>query len=272
MYKAVIHSNRILPQDIALLQSIGSLQTGNGYSVLESAEPFDCDVLREQYDCNQLLQSQKPIKLVISDMDSTLIAIECIDEIADFVGVKEQVSAITQRAMAGELDFEASLQQRVALLEGLSIEALQQVYEQRLRFNAGAERLLVELNCRNIPFALVSGGFTFFTDRVQKRLGFEYARSNVLEVVGGKLTGRTIGPIIDAAAKKRYLLELCAHLGIEPAQTIAIGDGANDLPMLQTAAISVAFRAKPIVRHQASWQLNHSGLDSILSILEQQSV
>jgi phosphoserine phosphatase len=207
-------------------------------------------------------------KLLISDMDSTLIAIECIDEIADYMSIKDQVSAITEAAMRGELDFEGSLTERVGLLKGLKTETLQQVYDERLELNPGAEDLITGLKANNIKFALVSGGFTFFTDRLKETLQLDYTRANVLAQTDGKLIGEVEGGIIGAQAKADFLHELCAELNIQPNQVIAVGDGANDLLMMKEAGLSVAYHAKPAVQAKASTALNYRGLDAILDFLE----
>ena len=206
-------------------------------------------------------------KLVAMDMDSTLITIECIDEIADMQGLKPQVAAITEAAMRGELDFGASLTQRVALLEGLDASALQRVYDERLKLSPGAETMLAAVQKAGLKTLLVSGGFTFFTERLKQRLGLDYTHANELEIVDGKLTGKVLGTIVDAEEKKRTVERVCAELGIAPAQAIVMGDGANDLKMMGIAGLSVAFRAKPVVRSQADVALNFVGLDGILNIL-----
>jgi phosphoserine phosphatase len=206
-------------------------------------------------------------KLVAMDMDSTLITIECIDEIADMQGLKPQVSAITEAAMRGELDFSESLKRRVALLEGLPVEALERVYEERLQLSMGAQAMLDGVQAAGLKTLLVSGGFTFFTERLQARLKLDYAHANLLEAADGKLTGRVIGGIVDAGEKMRTVQRVCAELGIAPQQAIVMGDGANDLQMMGIAGLSVAFRAKPVVRAQASVALNFSGLDGLLAIL-----
>jgi phosphoserine phosphatase len=200
-------------------------------------------------------------------MDSTLINIECVDEIADFVGVKPQVSAITEAAMRGEINFETSLRQRVALLEGLDVSALERVYHERLQLNPGAEALLAGLRDRGVKVALVSGGFTFFTHRLQARLGLDFTLANELRVKENKLQGAVEGSIVGAEAKASYLLELCRELGIEPSQAIAMGDGANDLRMLGLAGLGVAYHAKPTVRAQTHVAINQGGLDTVLDFL-----
>lgn len=206
-------------------------------------------------------------KLVAMDMDSTLITIECIDEIADMQGLKPQVSAITEAAMRGELDFSASLRRRVALLEGLDAAALQRVYDERLGLSMGAENMLAGIKAAGIKTLLVSGGFTFFTERLKPRLGLDYTHANQLEIHAGKLTGRVIGGIVDADEKRRTVERVCAEMGIPTSQAIVMGDGANDLKMMAVAGLSVAFRAKPVVRAQADVALNFVGLNGVLTLL-----
>jgi len=205
--------------------------------------------------------------LVAMDMDSTLITIECIDEIADMQGLKAQVSEITEAAMRGELDFAASLTRRVALLEGLEASALQRVYDERLRISPGGEAMLAAVQAAGLKTLLVSGGFTFFTDRLKDRLQLDFTHANVLEVANGKLTGRVAGGIVDAEEKRRTVESVCAQIGIPPSRAIVMGDGANDLRMMGVAGLSLAFRAKPVVRAQASVDLNFSGLDGLLNII-----
>ena len=212
-------------------------------------------------------RSLADFKLVAMDMDSTLITIECIDEIADMQGLKAQVSAITEAAMRGELDFSESLKRRVALLEGLDAAALERVYVERLAISMGGEAMLAAVKAAGLKTLLVSGGFSFFTERLKSRLGLDYTHANVLEIVDGKLTGRVTGTIVDADEKKRTVEQVCAGMGISSAQAIVMGDGANDLKMMGIAGLSVAFRAKPVVRAQASVALNYSGLDGLLTIL-----
>ncbi|MYM73642.1 phosphoserine phosphatase SerB [Duganella sp. FT109W] len=213
------------------------------------------------------LHKMSDYKLVAMDMDSTLITIECIDEIADMQGLKAQVSEITEAAMRGELDFAESLQRRVALLEGLDASALERVYDERLQLSPGAETMLKAVQAAGMKTLLVSGGFTFFTERLKKRLGLDYTHANELEIVDGKLTGKVVGGIVDAEEKKRTVERVCAELGISPSQAIVMGDGANDLKMMSISGMSVAFRAKPVVREQANVALNFVGLDGILPLL-----
>ncbi|HHK5575814.1 TPA: phosphoserine phosphatase SerB [Neisseria polysaccharea] len=201
--------------------------------------------------------------LIVSDMDSTLITIECVDEIAAGVGLKDKVAEITGRSMRGELDFEQSLRSRVALLAGLDEQILADVYENVLKLSPGAEFLLDECKRHDVKFLLVSGGFTFFTERLQQRLGFEYQHANVLEIENGRLTGRLKGRIIDAQAKADLLREYRSRLGLQPHQVLAVGDGANDIPMLKEAGIGVAYRAKPKAQAAADACINFGGLERV---------
>jgi len=206
------------------------------------------------------------VRLVVMDMDSTLITIECIDEIADLLGIKAQVAAITARAMRGEIDFAESLRRRVALLEGLPEDALEQVYNERLHLSVGAERMLEGFRAAGAKTLLVSGGFTFFTERLRERLALDFAVANVLEVNAGRLTGRVVGEVFDARGKEAQLRAHAARLRGEDGLVVALGDGANDLPMLQAADVSIAYRAKPVVRAAATHAIDHCGLDAALNL------
>lgn len=208
-------------------------------------------------------------KVLAMDMDSTLINIECIDEIAGVAGVKDKVSEITEAAMRGEIkDFSESLRRRVALLKDVPAEALEQVYTEKLRLNPGAERLITTAQAAGIKVLLVSGGFTFFTDRLRERLRLDSAHANTLEIDNGVLTGRVLGDILDADAKAVYLREFARAHGATKEQIIAMGDGANDLKMLGAAGFPVAYHAKPLVRQQTRYALNVSGLDGVLNWFE----
>jgi phosphoserine phosphatase len=205
-------------------------------------------------------------RLLALDMDSTLISIECIDEIADFAGRKQEVAEVTASAMRGEIDWPESLRRRVAALEGLDERALERVYVERLRLNPGAERLVGAARRAGLKTLLVSGGFTFFTDRVRDRLGIDHAHSNVLVVEGGRLAGRVTGPLVDAAGKAGHVARLKREMGIGRERVIAIGDGANDLAMLGEAGTSIAYHAKPVVKQKADYALDYAGLDGVLNL------
>ena len=208
------------------------------------------------------------IKVLAMDMDSTIINIECIDEIADFTGKKSAVAQITEATMRGEIkDFKESLRRRVALLEGIHADALEAVYRERLQPNPGAVELLAGAQQRGLYTLLVSGGFTFFTEKLRQRLGFKQTQANTLEIIDGKLTGKVIGEIVDGVAKAAYLDEACNLLGCTKASAIAMGDGANDLIMMKDAGISVAYRAKPVVKEKADAAFDHVGLDAALVLI-----
>ena len=203
-------------------------------------------------------------RLLVADMDSTIINVECLDELADFAGLKAEISAITERAMRGEIEFEGALRERVGLLKDLSTEALQRTYDERVRLNPGARILVRTMAANGARCLLVSGGFSFFTSRVAAVAGFQAERANTLIEAGGRLTGRVGEPILGREAKLRALIEEQAALGIERAETLAIGDGANDLAMIGAAGLGVAYRAKPIVAAQADAKVDHADLTALL--------
>ncbi|WP_229007720.1 phosphoserine phosphatase SerB [Methylophilus sp. Leaf408] len=223
----------------------------------------------QQIDCALVEDAHRLSKfgLCVMDMDSTLISIECIDEIADMMNIKPQVAEITEAAMRGELDFSASLRKRVALLKGLPETALQQVIDERLRFNPGVPQWIDTCKQHGIKTMVVSGGFTVFAHYVQQTLGLDYAVSNALEIVDGKLTGQVLGDIVDAQRKADELVKLRDQLGLTAQQTIAIGDGANDLKMMSVSEVGVAYHAKPVVQQQAKYALNIVGLDGVANLL-----
>jgi phosphoserine phosphatase len=241
---------------------VGGVRLASGEEALENA----CQAARLDYALFEQQPALADFKLLAMDMDSTLITIECIDEIADMQGLKPQVAAITEAAMRGEIEFPESLTRRVALLKGLDASALQRVYDERLALSMGAQPMLNAIQAAGLKTLLVSGGFTFFTERMQARLGLDYTHANVLEIDHGKLTGRVIGGIVDADEKQRTVERVCAELGCSTRQAIVMGDGANDLKMMRISGLSVAFRAKPVVRRQADVALNFVGLDGILSL------
>jgi phosphoserine phosphatase len=274
--------NAVLTQQAATIQSIAQMSGAEKIVPINAKavrlENVQCDAkilqaiqelcLVEQLDVYHGQTRQlSDFKLVAMDMDSTLITIECIDEIADMQGLKPQVAEITEAAMRGEIEFQESLIRRVGLLKGLEASALQKVYDQRLHLSLGADNMLQQVQAAGLKTLLVSGGFTFFTDRMKSRLNLDYTHANVLEIVDDKLTGKVIGTIVDADEKKRTVEKVCTELGITPEQTIVMGDGANDLKMMGIAGLSVAFRAKPVVRAQASVALNFVGLDGVLNLL-----
>ena len=248
------------------------MQVGE-FSYYLPTQTSDVDAIKtfcaeQQIDCALVPDNQRlsHFGLCVMDMDSTLISIECIDEIADMMQIKPQISAITEAAMRGELDFAASLKQRVALLKGLPEAALQRVINERLKLNSGAQEWVAACKANNIKTMVVSGGFTFFANHVQQLLGLDYAVSNTLEIVDGKLTGQIVGDIVDAERKAQELVKLRDYLGLKADQTIAIGDGANDLKMMAVAAAGVAYHANPVVQAQATYALNFNGLDAVAGL------
>lgn len=251
-------------------QGIQFVQIGQHAYYLPKQDNISSEIVQfcaqENIDCAYVPNNLtlKNIKLAVMDMDSTLINIECIDEIADMQGIKPQVAAITESAMRGEIEFAESLRRRVALLKGLDESALKQVIDERLQLNPGAQAWINACKQHNIKTLLVSGGFTFFANHVKSLLQLDFAQSNTLEIIDGKLTGNILGDIVDAQAKADFLIQTREQLGLNADQVIAIGDGANDLKMMNVAVAGVAYHAKPIVQQQASFALNHSGLDGLI--------
>jgi phosphoserine phosphatase len=228
---------------------------------LRSRYSVDINILPEGFDPND-------VRLLITDMDSTFINIECVDEIADFMSIKPKVAAITTAAMRGEINFETSLTKRIELLEGLPADALDHVYQERLQLNPGGEHMIAGLKSRNVRIALVSGGFSYFTERLKQRYQLDYTLSNTLEISNDKLTGKVHGEIVGAGAKADFLIHLCKHLGINTRQVVAMGDGANDLKMMKLAGLGIAYHAKPAVQAEADAILNHCGLEGLLGLLD----
>lgn len=275
-----LHADPVVLQAIAKLAGAGQTRMNGNHTMLASdfastevLPQIQADVAalawQEQVDVHWKRSTQRlqDFRLLAMDMDSTLITIECIDEIADMQGLKAEVAAITEAAMRGELAFADSLTRRVALLKGLPVAALQQVYAERLKFSPGAEQLLHTAKAAGLSTLLVSGGFTFFADQVRDVLALDFSHANELELHDGRLTGRVKGTIVDGAEKRRMVEQTCATLGISTDQVIAIGDGANDLDMMSVAGLSVAYRAKPVLRNQADVALNFVGLDGLLTLL-----
>lgn len=261
---AIAQTSRIVALHDGAYRCEGALRTDEIQAQIDAA----CLAARLDYAFVMPNQKLSDFKLLVMDMDSTLITIECIDEIADMQGLKPQVAEITEAAMRGEIEFRESLTRRVSLLKGLDAAALQRVYDERLKLSPGAEKMLAAVKAAGLKTLLVSGGFTYFTDRMQSRLGLDFTHSNQLEIVDGKLTGRVTGEIVDADEKMQTVKRVCRELDISPAQTIVMGDGANDLKMMGIAGMSVAFRAKPVVRAQADVALNFVGLDGILALFD----
>jgi phosphoserine phosphatase len=208
------------------------------------------------------------LRLLALDMDSTLITIECIDELGELAGRKAEIAAITAQAMRGEIEYRESLRRRVAALAGLAESSLATVYDERLELTPGAEALVRACKENGVRLLLVSGGFTFFTERLKARLGIDYTISNTLEVKGSRLTGALVGDMVDADAKAGKFRQVAGALGASTDQTVAIGDGANDLKMMRQAGISVAFRAKPLVRAQATCALDWTDLEGVVNLFE----
>ena len=267
----------------AVLQHLGlnhahvHLQHNTAHITLPQGIPHDEASFRQQLrqasqhaQCDVALlppnfQAQQ-FKLLAMDMDSTLITIECIDEIADFAGKKKEVSEITEAAMRGEIsNFSDSLTRRVALLQGVPANCLEAVYTERLRLSPGAPELIAFAKHSGWKTLLVSGGFTFFTDKMKELLGLDYTHANTLEIVDGKLTGNVLGPIVDAQAKRETVQTTCHTIGCSPQQALVIGDGANDLQMMAISGASVAFMAKPTVQEQTRFCINHGGLDTLVN-------
>lgn len=246
---------RITGQAFRLTQAIHS----------EEISPF-CTEAELDYAYVDASLKLSDFRLIAMDMDSTLLAIESIDEIADMHNIKPQVAAITQLSMQGEISFEQSLTRRTALLQGLPQQALQRVFDERVKLNPGAEKMLRQAKLSGLKTMVISGGFTFFTERIKTRLDFDYAAANVLEIADDKLTGNIVGNIIGREGKADILRQVRDELGISRAQIIAIGDGANDLDMMTEAGVSIAYHAKPIVKQHARYALNYVGLDGVVNL------
>lgn len=228
--------------------------------------PQLCESLQLDYSFVPETRRLADFRLLVMDMDSTLITIETIDELADLVGLKPQVAAITARAMRGEIEYDESLRHRVALLKGLEVSALDRVYDERLKLTPGAEKLLAAIQRAGIKTLLVSGGFTRITERLKPRLGLDYTHANTLDSNDGKLTGQVVGRIVNADGKRDELVRVRDAMGIDRSEVIAIGDGANDLKFMAEAGVSVAFHAKPIVRTPATHAINYVGLDGVVNL------
>ncbi|MGH8801412.1 MAG: phosphoserine phosphatase SerB [Casimicrobiaceae bacterium] len=261
LLQALTGASEVVPLDRAQCAAFRLVAPQTVEGIADALATADCD-----WALVPRARRLERLRLVALDMDSTLITIECIDEIAGMRGIKSEVAAITSAAMRGEIDFRESLVRRVALLEGLPVNALQRVFDERLRLSPGAAHLFDSLRARGVRTLLASGGFTFFTDRLQAGLRIDWAVANQLEMVAGGLTGRVTGDIVDAAAKAALISKLADQLRGDDGLVAVIGDGANDLPMFSMADISVAWRAKPTTRAQATHTIDHCGLDALLNL------
>lgn len=259
---AATRSSKVVPQPPRIVKLLDAQRTPEFEALIPKlkAEQLDWGFMPAG-------KTLKDFKLIAFDMDSTLITIECIDELADFAGKKTEVAAVTEAAMRGEIDYRESLGRRLALLAGLDARILARVYGERLLLSPGARELLEAAQEAGLRTAILSGGFTYFTERLRIELGFDFATSNELEISGGKLTGRVVGDIVDAQAKACHLTRLKKELGLSTEQVIAVGDGANDLLMMDEAGLSVAYHAKPATQARAGVALNFCGLDGILNLL-----
>jgi phosphoserine phosphatase len=271
--KEADHIIDALSNNGAIVEAIEWLSEGKALDIFFAVLPIEevkelLSALLGDFPLDFVVQpnSGRKKKLLVSDMDSTIINQECIDELADCLGIKPQISAITEKAMNGELDFKAALRERVGLLKGLPEAKLQEVYDSRISFMNGAHKLVKTMKNNGAKCVLVSGGFTFFTSRVRDDVGFDIDESNILEIVENKLSGRVIEPILDSTSKLNSLLFHCDELGIRPSMAIAIGDGANDIPMIKQAGLGVAFHAKEKVRREAIHHINQTDLTSMLYI------
>ena len=246
--------------------------TGSAFRLVGASQqdgiPLYCHDAKLDYAFVEQSVKLADFRLVVMDMDSTLVDIESIDEIADMHGVKAQVAEITTKAMCGEINFSEGLKRRVALLQGLDCSMLLKVYDERLKLNPGAEKMLKQVKTVGIKTMLISGGFTFFTDKLKERFELDFAAANTLEIVNGKLTGRLVGEIIGARGKAEALKGVRDELGLRQDQLIAIGDGANDMQMLAEAGVSIAYHAKPIVQKNAKYIIDYVGLDGVINLFK----
>ncbi len=266
-YAHLAHIHQLCGTSVQFVQTAQhAYYLANQATILPAIKQFCAE---QHIDCAWVPDNQtlKNFGLVVMDMDSTFISIECIDEIADMCNLKPQVAAITASAMRGEIEFAESLRRRVKLLAGLHESALQRVIDERLQLNPGAQQLVDTCKQYGIKTLLVSGGFNFFVDRVKAMTGLDYTKANSLEIIDGKLTGQVLGTIVDAQGKADCLIQLREKLGLKQEQVVAIGDGANDLKMMAAAGVSIAYHAKPIVHQQATYALNHTGLDGVINLL-----
>jgi len=230
----------------------------------KAKETLSGDLLMENFDHGFQEAKSRVKKLLVADMDSTIIQCECIDELADYAGLKSKVSAITEAAMKGELDFEQALRERVTLLSGMEESILETVYEERVKLMPGAKALVKTMSAKGANTVLVSGGFTFFTSRIANVTGFHVNRGNILDIKDGKLTGNVLSPVVDSTTKRDSLLEFMNKAGLSNSETMAIGDGANDIPMIREAGLGIAYHPKPAAADAADIVIRHSDLTALL--------
>jgi len=268
----IVHSNELKAAEKLTLKLHGEIETKKNHFRIHTKTNFEIDKLRtlNSVDLNIYDPSfdYNKIKLMVSDMDSTLISIETIDEVAREVGLSNEVSLITEEAMQGHLDFSESFKKRLSILKGVSTESFEAVYNNKMNLNPGASELINFFNSNHIKSALVSGGISYFAEKVKNQLEIDAFKANEVEIIDGSITGKVLGNVVDAKAKANYIYELCDFFELDPNQVIAIGDGANDIEMMKIAGLSVAYRGKPILRKNCDIQINHSGLDCLIDFFE----
>ncbi len=268
----IVHGHDLKTAEKIAINIMGELETRKNHFRVHTRINFEIENLRSNniVDINIINHSfnYDDIKLMVSDMDSTLISIETIDEVAKEVGLSNEVSLITEEAMQGHLDFSESFKKRLSILKGARTESFNEVYENKLKLNPGARELINFFKSNSIKTALVSGGINYFAVRVKKQLGIDTYRANEVEINNGALTGEVVGHVVDAQAKAKYIDDLCEHYDLDPNQVIAIGDGANDLEMMKLAGLSVAYRGKPILKKNCNIQINYGGLDSLIDFFD----
>ena len=268
----IVHGHNIETAKKVALHINGELEARKSHYRVHTKSNFEIENLRSQHSVDLNIFDQgfdyDNIKLMVSDMDSTLISIETIDEVARQVGLSNEVSYITEEAMQGQLDFSESFKKRLSILKGVGTESFNEVYKNKMELNPGASKLVQFLKSINIKTALVSGGINFFAEKVSDVLGIDTYRANDVEIKNEALTGKVLGAVVDAKAKANYIEELCNYYGLSPKQVIAIGDGANDLEMMKVAGLSVAYHGKPILKKSCNIQINFGGLDSLIDFFD----
>lgn len=268
----IVHDHNIETAKKVALHINGELEARKSHYRVHTKSNFEIENLRSHHSVDLNIFDQgfdyDNIKLMVSDMDSTLISIETIDEVARQVGLSNEVSFITEEAMQGQLDFSESFKKRLSILKGVGTESFNEVYKNKMELNPGASELVKFLKSIKIKTALVSGGINFFAEKVTDVLGIDTYRANDVEIKNEALTGKVLGKVVDAKAKANYIEELCNYYGLSPKQVIAIGDGANDLEMMKVAGLSVAYHGKPILKKSCNIQINFGGLDSLIDFFD----